>query len=75
LTVSVPVVPLVPPSSPPSLRRPDVWPAGDLALRRAVERVWGLDAPASIAQVDALGERFQPWRTVAAAYLSRTRRP
>src|SRR5205823_14395562 len=36
-----------------ALRRPDIWPAADLALRRAVERVWALDAPASIAQVDA----------------------
>ena len=52
-----------------------MWPAADLALRRAVERVWGLDAPASVAQVDALGERFRPWRTLAAAYLYRTRRP
>jgi DNA-3-methyladenine glycosylase II len=52
-----------------ALRRPDVWPAGDLALRRAVERVWGLDAPASIEQVDAVGERFRPWRTLAAADL------
>jgi DNA-3-methyladenine glycosylase II len=56
-----------------ALRRQDVWPAADLALRRAVERVWGLDAPASVAQVDALGERFRPWRTLAAAYLYRTR--
>jgi DNA-3-methyladenine glycosylase II len=55
-----------------ALRRPDVWPAADLALRRAVERVWALDAPASIAQVDALGERFRPWRTLAATYLYRT---
>jgi DNA-3-methyladenine glycosylase II len=52
-----------------SLRRSDVWPAADLALRRAVERVWALDAPASVDQVDALGERFRPWRTLAAAYL------
>jgi DNA-3-methyladenine glycosylase II len=52
-----------------ALRRPDVWPAADLALRRAVERVWGLDAPASVAQVDALGERFRPWRTLAATYV------
>jgi DNA-3-methyladenine glycosylase II len=52
-----------------ALRRADVWPAADLALRRAVERVWGLDAPASVDQVDALGERFRPWRTLAAAYL------
>jgi DNA-3-methyladenine glycosylase II len=52
-----------------ALRRPDVWPAADLALRRAVERTWGLDPPASVEQVDALGERFRPWRTLAAAYL------
>jgi 3-methyladenine DNA glycosylase/8-oxoguanine DNA glycosylase len=55
-----------------ALRRPDVWPAADLALRRAVERVWTLDAPASVAQVDAIGERFRPWRTLAATYLYRT---
>ena len=52
-----------------ALRRPDVWPAGDLALRRAVARVWELDGPLSIAEVDALGERFRPWRTLAAVYL------
>jgi DNA-3-methyladenine glycosylase II len=55
-----------------ALRRPDIWPAADLALRRAVERVWALDAPASIAQVDAIGERFRPWRTLAATDLYRT---
>jgi DNA-3-methyladenine glycosylase II len=52
-----------------ALRRADVWPAADLALRRAVERIWGLEPPASVEQVDALGERFRPWRTLAAAYL------
>jgi DNA-3-methyladenine glycosylase II len=52
-----------------ALRRPDIWPAADLALRRSVERIWGLDPPASVDQVDALGERFRPWRTLAAAYL------
>ena len=57
-----------------ALRRPDIWPAADLALRRAVERVWRLDAPASVADVDAIGERFQPWRTLAAVYLYRSGR-
>lgn len=52
-----------------ALRRPDVWPAADLALRRAVERIWALDPPVSVEQVDALGEPFRPWRTLAAAYL------
>jgi DNA-3-methyladenine glycosylase II len=55
-----------------ALRRPDVWPAADLAFRRAVERVWSLDAPASLEQVDSIGERFRPWRTLAAAYLYTT---
>jgi DNA-3-methyladenine glycosylase II len=57
-----------------ALRRPDVWPAADLALRRAVEQVWELDPPASVAQVDALGDRFRPWRTLAATYLYALRR-
>jgi DNA-3-methyladenine glycosylase II len=52
-----------------TLRRPDIWPAADLALRRAVGRVWGLDGPLSIVEVDAVGERFRPWRTLAAVYL------
>lgn len=52
-----------------ALRRPDVWPAADLAFRHAVERIWQLDRPASVEQVDGLGERFRPWRTLAAAYL------
>jgi DNA-3-methyladenine glycosylase II len=56
-----------------ALGRPDVWPAADLALRRAVEQLWELEAPAPLAQVDSLGERFRPWRTLAAAYLYRTR--
>lgn len=60
-----------------SLRRQDIWPAADLALRRAVEQIWGLDVPASIAasiaEVDALGSRFRPWRTLAAIYVYRTR--
>jgi DNA-3-methyladenine glycosylase II len=52
-----------------TLRRSDVWPAADLALRRAVARVWEFDHPPSLAEVDALGERFRPWRTLAAVYL------
>jgi DNA-3-methyladenine glycosylase II len=55
-----------------ALQRQDVWPAADLALRRAVERVWKLDRPASIAAVDAIGDRFRPWCTLAAVYLYRT---
>jgi DNA-3-methyladenine glycosylase II len=52
-----------------ALRRQDVWPAGHLALRRAVARVWGLDGPLSVAEVEALGEQLRPWCTLAAVYL------
>lgn len=56
-----------------ALRRQDIWPAADLALRRAVGRVWELDAPVSLADTDAVGERFRPWRTLAAVYLLTSR--
>ena len=36
--------------------------------------VWELDPPASVADVDAIGERFRPLRTLAAVYLYRSRR-
>jgi DNA-3-methyladenine glycosylase II len=52
-----------------ALRRRDIWPAGDLALRTAVARVWELDGPPSLTEVDVFGERFRPWRTLAAVYL------
>lgn len=52
-----------------ALRRPDVWPAADLGLRRAAERIWELDGPVSVAEADAFGERFRPWRTLAAVYV------
>ena len=32
-----------------------------------------MEAPASVAEVDSLGDRFRPWRTLAAAYLYNTR--
>lgn len=57
-----------------ALGRQDVWPAADLALRRAVGRVWDLGAAPSVAAVDAIGERFRPWRTLAAIYLYRSLR-
>jgi DNA-3-methyladenine glycosylase II len=51
------------------LRRPDVFPAGDIGLRKALARVDGSEAPLA---VDAAARRAQPWspfRTYAAAYL------
>jgi DNA-3-methyladenine glycosylase II len=43
-----------------ALRRSDVWPAADLALRRAVEQVWQLEPPPSVADVDRSASAFGP---------------
>jgi DNA-3-methyladenine glycosylase II len=56
-----------------ALRRTDVLPAADLALRRAVQRAYGLPELPTTAEVDARGEAWRPWRTLAAAYLYRSR--
>ena len=49
-----------------ALRRPDVWPRGDLALVNAVAKIKGLPAPPSAEEFEAIGEAWRPWRSVAA---------
>jgi DNA-3-methyladenine glycosylase II len=56
------------------LRRPDVLPSGDLGIRRAVMIRYGLPAIPKPAEVDAIGERWRPYRTLAAMYLWRSLR-
>jgi DNA-3-methyladenine glycosylase II len=51
------------------LRRPDVLPAGDLEIRRAVQRCWSRPALPPIEEVRQRGERWSPDRTYAAALL------
>jgi DNA-3-methyladenine glycosylase II len=51
------------------LGRPDVLPVGDLGVRRAIERLYGFEALPSAAEVEALGERWRPWRSLASLYL------
>ena len=52
-----------------ALRRPDVWPAGDLALAIAAQRIKRLDSRPSTPELEALGEPWKPWRAVAARVL------
>ncbi len=52
-----------------ALRRPDVWPAGDLALALAAQRIKRLPACPSPAELEALGDTWRPWRAVAARLL------
>ena len=51
------------------LGRADVWPAGDLALRRALERFYTGGSPIDETGARRLGERFRPHRTLACLYL------
>jgi DNA-3-methyladenine glycosylase II len=58
-----------------ALRRPDVWPAGDLALHLSLQRTWCLRRPPTTAEAVTFAARWTPWRAVAArilwhAYLS-----
>jgi DNA-3-methyladenine glycosylase II len=60
-----------------ALRRPDVWPAGDLALAVAAQRALALPSVPSPVELEAIGAAWQPWRAVAARllwhfYLSRS---
>ena len=51
------------------LGRPDVLPVGDLGVRRAVERLYGLEGLPSVEELEALGERWRPYRSLASLYL------
>lgn len=49
------------------LRRLDVWPTGDLGVRRGYALAWGVPTPVP-AKLQELGEAFRPFRSVAAWY-------
>ena len=51
-----------------SLHRLDVWPVGDLAMRRGWEHLHGLDSQISPRALDSLGAPLSPYRSVAAWY-------
>ena len=52
-----------------ALDRPDVFLSGDLALRRAIQRAYGLDHPPTEDEMLALAERWRPYRSLAVSYL------
>jgi DNA-3-methyladenine glycosylase II len=59
-----------------ALRRPDIWPIGDLALAVAVQEVKALRSRPSPERLEKLGQLWRPYRAVAArlfwhAYLSK----
>jgi DNA-3-methyladenine glycosylase II len=56
------------------LERSDVLPVGDLGIRRAIERAYGLDALPAAAAMETLAEPWRPYRTLACRYLWRSLR-
>jgi DNA-3-methyladenine glycosylase II len=52
-----------------ALDRPDVLLSGDLALRRAVQRAYGLDNLPTEDEMVQLAERWRPYRSLAVSYL------
>ena len=50
------------------LRRLDVWPVDDLGVRQGYGLVWGIDPPPGASRLEPLGDRFRPYRSVAARY-------
>jgi DNA-3-methyladenine glycosylase II len=51
------------------LGRPDVLPVGDLGIRRAVERAYGLDGLPDAKTLDDIAAPWRPQRTLACLYL------
>lgn len=54
------------------LGRPDVLPVGDLGIRRAVERAYGLADLPDPAELTRIAEPWRPHRTLACRYLWRS---
>lgn len=50
------------------LRRLDVWPVGDYGVRKGYSLAYGLRDLLTPKELEAKGERFPPYRTVAAWY-------
>jgi DNA-3-methyladenine glycosylase II len=49
------------------LRRPDVWPVGDLGVRRGFGLAWGIPTPTP-RRLEELGEVYHPYRSLVAWY-------
>jgi DNA-3-methyladenine glycosylase II len=52
-----------------ALDRPDVFLTGDIALRRAIQRVYGFDHVPTEDELNELSDRWRPYRSLAVSYL------
>lgn len=51
------------------LLRPDIWPAGDLALAVAYQKLMGLERRPTTEELAEIASRWSPWRAAAARLL------
>lgn len=51
------------------LTRPDVFPAGDLGIVKAIQRTYDLRRTPDVKRLHAIAERWRPYRSVASWYL------
>jgi DNA-3-methyladenine glycosylase II len=58
-----------------TLHRLDVWPVGDLGVRAGYGRAYGLATMPTAKELLPLGDRFRPWRSLAAWYCWRVVQP
>ncbi len=55
-----------------ALKRRDVLPLADLGIRNAIHRAYELPAPPKPKEMEAIAEKWRPYRTVACWYLWRS---
>jgi DNA-3-methyladenine glycosylase II len=58
-----------------ALRRTNILPSGDLGIRSAIRKAYGLAELPKPDEIEALGQRWHPYCTVAAWYLWRSLEP
>jgi DNA-3-methyladenine glycosylase II len=51
------------------LHRPDIWPIGDLAIVKALQRYHGFRKVPKVAKLEKMGDVWRPYRSLAAWYL------
>jgi DNA-3-methyladenine glycosylase II len=54
------------------LGRPDVLPVGDLGIRNAFKRLYGLEAVPTACEMERIAEPWRPHRTLASRFLWRS---
>ena len=52
-----------------ALDRPDVYLSGDIALRRVIQRVYGIDHVPTEDELIEISDRWRPYRSLAVSYL------